>query len=187
MNEVYRAAVELQNFCEARHWHFCFIGGLAVQRWGNPCQTEDADGRWSPASIMNRRLLTKSWTHSPRALPMNGKAQFCGASCLSSRAKAWIVLALGGLDLEERSVARASDWDVEQMRIRTCSSAEDLIVHKAFAGRDIDWAEVGSVIDVQGRKLNVDQIWSELRPLAELKEAPDILSKLQRLFDEHLD
>ncbi len=43
MNDVFRAAAEIERFCRARAWRFCFIGGLAVQRWADPRQTEDAD------------------------------------------------------------------------------------------------------------------------------------------------
>jgi hypothetical protein len=31
--ELIRAAFDLQAVCEAEGWRFCFIGGLAVQRW----------------------------------------------------------------------------------------------------------------------------------------------------------
>lgn len=31
MNSVYRAALELQDFCQTRGWRFCFIGGLAIK------------------------------------------------------------------------------------------------------------------------------------------------------------
>lgn len=41
MNEVIRAAAEVQSFCESRSWRFCFIGGLALQRWGEPRETID--------------------------------------------------------------------------------------------------------------------------------------------------
>ena len=43
MNEVIRAAAALQAACEAERWNFCFIGGLAVQRWGEPRETVDVD------------------------------------------------------------------------------------------------------------------------------------------------
>lgn len=36
MLEVYRAADMLQRHCESQHWRFCLIGGLALQRWGEP-------------------------------------------------------------------------------------------------------------------------------------------------------
>lgn len=34
-------AVEVHRLCERRGWKFCFIGGIAVQRWGNPRFTVD--------------------------------------------------------------------------------------------------------------------------------------------------
>ncbi len=40
---VLAAAGEVQNFCQQREWRFCFIGGIAVQRWGNPRFTQDVD------------------------------------------------------------------------------------------------------------------------------------------------
>ncbi len=43
MNEVIRAAAELQAVCESQSWRFCFIGGLALQRWGEPRETVDVD------------------------------------------------------------------------------------------------------------------------------------------------
>ena len=61
------------------------------------------------------------------------------------------------------------------------------IVHKAFAARDLDWADVAGIIMRQGPKLRIAQIWEELRPLLALKEEPEIAVKLQRLFDRHLD
>ncbi len=43
MNELCRVALEVQFECEKRHWKFCFIGGLAVQQWGEPRFTRDVD------------------------------------------------------------------------------------------------------------------------------------------------
>jgi hypothetical protein len=41
VNAVIQAAAALQAVCEVEHWEFCFIGGLAVQRWGEPRETID--------------------------------------------------------------------------------------------------------------------------------------------------
>jgi hypothetical protein len=43
MNALIRAAADLQAVCERARWQFCFIGGLAVQRWGEPRETVDVD------------------------------------------------------------------------------------------------------------------------------------------------
>ena len=32
---VLAAAGEVQGFCQRQAWRFCFIGGVALQRWGN--------------------------------------------------------------------------------------------------------------------------------------------------------
>jgi hypothetical protein len=42
-NPITRAAAELQGFCVVAGWRVCFIGGIAVQRWGEPRLTQDAD------------------------------------------------------------------------------------------------------------------------------------------------
>jgi hypothetical protein len=65
------------------------------------------------------------------------------------------------------------------VRLRTCS-AEDLIVLKAFASRPRDWIDVEGIIVRQAGKLDWAYVDRELRPLAELKEAPEILSELEK-------
>ena len=40
---VLAAAGEIQKFCQAQGWRFGFIGGVAVNRWGEPRLTQDVD------------------------------------------------------------------------------------------------------------------------------------------------
>lgn len=40
---VLAAAGEVQSYCRGRGWRFCFIGGVALQRWGEPRLTQDVD------------------------------------------------------------------------------------------------------------------------------------------------
>ena len=40
---LWEAARELQRFLESGDYRFCFIGGIAFQRWGEPRVTEDLD------------------------------------------------------------------------------------------------------------------------------------------------
>ena len=76
---------------------------------------------------------------------------------------------------------RASEFDfLPDCRLRTCS-AEDLIVMKAFADRDRDWLDVETILIRQGLRLNWKQIMSELKPLSDLKEAPEIPARLEKL------
>ena len=43
MNELLEAAREIQEVAGSCRWQFCFIGGLALQRWGEPRFTRDVD------------------------------------------------------------------------------------------------------------------------------------------------
>ena len=43
MVDLILEAFALQEFMFARGWRFCFIGGLAVQVWGEPRLTRDID------------------------------------------------------------------------------------------------------------------------------------------------
>ena len=91
-------------------------------------------------------------------------------------------VALGALDFERRAVQRASPWDVKEAQLLTCC-AEDLIVHKAFAGRDRDWLDIEGIIIRQGEYLDSELVFRELTPLAELKDSDDTIGRLQALFD----
>ena len=43
MTELYITALEVQRLCKGQGWSFCIIGGVAVQRWGEPRLTRDGD------------------------------------------------------------------------------------------------------------------------------------------------
>ncbi len=51
---------------------------------------------------------------------------------------------------------------------------------KAFADRAKDWLDVEGIIIRQAGKLDWDYVVGQLRPLVELKEAPEILAQLER-------
>jgi hypothetical protein len=52
---------------------------------------------------------------------------------------------------------------------------------KSFAARPKDWVDVEGVIIRQTRELDWSYIHAQLRPLAELKGAPEILIELEKL------
>ena len=64
----------------------------------------------------------------------------------------------------------------------TCS-AEDLIVLKAFAGRDRDWADIEGILMRRAGQLDEPLVFQELTPLLQLKgETTDASAKWKRLF-----
>jgi hypothetical protein len=55
------------------------------------------------------------------------------------------------------------------------------VVHKAFAARPQDGVDIEDVRVRQRGALDWPQVWSELETLARLKEAPELLVKLEDL------
>jgi hypothetical protein len=60
------------------------------------------------------------------------------------------------------------------------SSAEDLVVLKVFAARAKDWMDVEGVIVRQGSSIDWSYVRTQLAPLLELKEAPELWDELER-------
>jgi hypothetical protein len=182
MNELFDAARDLQAAFEARGWRFCFIGGLAVLRWGEPRFTGAVDvtllcpfgsednvaqpllasgyaGRISDAREFARRSRVLL-LHAPNGVPID--------------------IALAALPFEERMIERSTLFEFEPgFALRTCS-AEDLIVLKLFAFRPRDVLDVETIVTRQPT-LDWAYIEENLQPLAEIKGDPTILTTLDRL------
>ena len=92
-------------------------------------------------------------------------------------------VALGAMPFEERTVERASAFALGDGRSLTTCSAEDLVVHKAFAGRDKDWLDVRGIVTRQGAALDRALIWEELSPLLELRDDATTEPRLRGLLD----
>ena len=43
MKSLFQVAAGLDEALAERHWQYCFIGGIALQRWGQPRLTNDID------------------------------------------------------------------------------------------------------------------------------------------------
>lgn len=183
MNPIFEAACEVEIVCHAAKFAFCFIGGLAVQRWGQPRMTADVD----------LTLITGFGAEEPfvDALLHSFRGRIADAREFALRHRTLLLaatngvhvdVALGAMPFEENSVRRASPFDLGDDRTVTICGAEDLIVHKAFAGRDKDWLDVRGIVTRQGRGLDQALIWSELLPLLELREDTTTQSKLQALL-----
>ena len=181
MTEVIRAAAELRDVCEAHRWRYCFIGGLAVLRWGEPRETVDVDitlltGFGGEAAYVAALLAS----FEPRLGDAAEFARVHRVLLLQARSGVGLDIALGGLLFEESAVDRSSLFTFPpDVSLRTCS-AEDLLVLKAFADRPKDWVDVDGVIIRQSGQLDWDYVRTHLAPLAELKDAPEILDRLEK-------
>jgi Nucleotidyl transferase AbiEii toxin, Type IV TA system len=180
VNKVFQAAAELQNICQSQGWQFCFIGGLALQRWSEPRETVDVDLSLFAGFGQEQQFSEVLLEHfEPRISNAADFARERRVLLLRSPKGVGLDVALAALPYEELVIQRSSYFDYSpDISLRTCS-AEDLIVLKAFAGRGQDWADIERVIVRQTGKLDWDYIYEQLRPLAQLKDAPEIVDQLE--------
>ena len=183
MEDIVRAAHDLQKFCDEHRWEFCFIGGIALQHWGRPRLTRDVDvclltGFGSEDSFVDSLLDEYvARVDHPREFALQNRVLL-----LKSRDGIGIDISLGGIPFEAQVVTRSSLVDyASDLRLRICS-CEDFIVLKAFADRVQDWADVKSVLQTQD-EVDWPYIDQQLCPLCEMKDAPEIVTKLNELKD----
>jgi hypothetical protein len=174
------AAARVQSAFEARAWRFCVIGGVANFRWGTPRLTNDLDltlltGFGAEAAYVEVLLeMFESRVADPLAFALANRVVLVRTSDGIP-----VDIALGAMPFEERTIDRSSIGTFsDTIALRTCS-AEDLIVHKAFAARPQDWVDVEGVILRQQGRLLWSQIRGELEPLAELKGDMGLVDTLE--------
>jgi hypothetical protein len=86
------------------------------------------------------------------------------------------------MPFEERAVLRASEFAIGEGRSLLTCSAEDLIVFKAFSGRDRDWLDVEGIAARQAGRLDEPLVWHELEPLLELKDDASAAGRLRQIL-----
>jgi hypothetical protein len=182
MIDLFEAARELEAFCDRHGWRSCFIGGIAVQRWGEPRVTRDVDlnlmaGFGGEDSLIDALLAAYS------ARIENAVEFACRHRVLLLRSSdgVGIGISLGALPFEESMVQRATPFAFGPgLEIRTCS-AEDLIVLKLFASRPLDIRDAEGVVIRHKHALDWGYIEEQLRPLVEVKGTFEILDTMFRL------
>lgn len=184
MNPIFAAALEIQEFCRAWGFRFCFIGGLSLQRWGEPRLTQDVDLTVISGFGREPEYADQFLSVFPPRIP--DAREFAlrhRVLLLLSRDGISLDVALGAMPFEERAVSRSSPFLVaDGISLLTCS-AEDLIVFKAFAGRALDWIDIEGIVLRQHRRLDEVLIWQELTPLLELKGDEQTGPRLRRLLE----
>lgn len=111
---VLAAAAEVQDFCQARRWKFCFIGGVAVQRWGEPRLTQDVDLTLL-TGFGQEEFFADALLDVLQGRRSDAREFALKRRVLLARTKGGVNVdvAFGALPFEERSIARASAWNWE--------------------------------------------------------------------------
>ena len=186
MNGLFRAGLEMQDFLQNKQWRFCFIGGLAVLRWGEPRMTQDIDvslltGFGSEKDYIEDILSTfDSRISDPNNFAIRNRVLLIKASNGVA-----IDISLSGLPFESQMIKRSTPFDFDEGYSLITCSAEDLITLKAFANREIDWSVVKGIIIKMGKNLNFEYVFEQLVPLCEVKDDPNIISKLKNIIEQN--
>ncbi len=184
MNSILSAAQEIQDFFQSRDWPFCFIGGVAVLRWGRPRTTQDVDV--SLFVEMGNEQEVVSQILQKFSARVEGALQFALENRVvlaKSRDNVAYDIALAQFEFEREIIQRASFFefsdDIELLTV----SAEDLVVMKSFAGRDQDWIDVAGIVEANN-DLDIEYARRQLGLLVNLQSDNDALQKLDRIVGE---
>ena len=109
LDELLRAAGALETVLRRHGWQFCFIGGVAVQRWGLPRFTQDIDltlltGFGNEEKFIDALLKELN----PRRPDAREFALSSRVLLAQTRDGVDVDVALGALPFEERCIARTS-------------------------------------------------------------------------------
>lgn len=185
MNGLFHAALDVEQFMRQQKWRFCLIGGLAVVRWGQPRATQDVDFSLLTGFGGEQEYVDRLLARFPGRVPDARKFSLQHRVLLAQTAEGVpLDIALAGFPFEEKMIERASEFTFAEGVSLTTASAEDLLVLKAFAGREQDWVDVRGIIVRQQDRLDWDYIRAELAILSELKEDADALQRLETIRQE---
>ncbi|MBI2157763.1 MAG: hypothetical protein HYU26_12800 [Candidatus Rokubacteria bacterium] len=187
MNGQFEAAWKLHVFLTGHGIPYAIIGGIAVQRWGQPRLTRDVDLtillrpgseeaalRQIVAAFPARLEDAIAFALEHRVLPVDVPG--CGEADIS----------LGLPGYEEDVIARAVAYDLGDGRqVRLCS-AEDLIVHKALAGRPQDVLDIEGIVARHGATLDVAYVRRWLDELGRAADDPEVRARFERAWAARL-
>jgi hypothetical protein len=178
-NRLLDAALEIQQFCEDRRWNFCFIGGIAVQHWGEARLTRDADltiftGIGDDVRYVDELLARfRSRLPDARQFALDHRVLLLWASNDIP-----LDVTLGALPFEEKAASSSrAEEIVTGVRLRLVRPGS-LVVFKVFANRPQDWLDIEGILVKSASAID----WNEVRAdLTELLHLQGDLSPLERL------
>ena len=180
INPIFMAAREIQIFIYEQEWDFCFIGGLAVLRWGEIRMTQDVDLCLQAGFGGEEKYILKlAQNFASRISNPEEFARKHRVLLLRSSGKIAIDIALSGLDFETRMIKRATMFQFDEgIELKTCS-AEDLLILKAFAGRPQDWLDIDGILARQGAGIDRAYCLEELSQLCLARDDSDIMDRFK--------
>jgi len=184
MTDLFSEAAELQKFIGDNGWDFYFVGGVAVQFWGEPRLTFDIDLTVFTDLANEREFIAKFLEkYRPKFPDADDFALVNRVLPLFTASNTGIDVNLGGFSNTNNAFARSSYQRLtDEVSLRVCS-AEDLLIMKTIAGRPKDWVDVESVI-IKQTNVDWEYVDSSLRELDLFPDIKDHVEKLHGLKED---
>ncbi|MDI6734900.1 MAG: nucleotidyltransferase [bacterium] len=181
MSAQFEAAWEMHCFLSNHKIPYVVIGGLAVQYWGEPRFTQDIDltvaipleqtESFVKLVVKHFKVRVKEiidFTRQTRVIPVLAQNGY----------KIDISLSIPGY--EEKVMEHSVEYEIEKGKIIHLCSAEDLIIHKAVAGRPRDYEDIEGIVYRQGNSLDVEYIRLWLKEFAYLLENSELIARFEK-------
>lgn len=187
MISLIKESADLQQLFESEGKDFFFVGGLAVQIWGQPRLTTDIDCTIFTNLINEddqiRDLLRKFKSRFSDEQTALDHARTQRVLLLESRLGTGIDVLLSGLaDISEELARSSYQQFTQDISLRICS-ADSLIAFKTVAGRLQDYADIETVL-IKQQKLDWGYIDRWLANASEYQDLGENISMLNRMKKE---
>jgi hypothetical protein len=188
VNVVYQALKEIGRFLDELGQPYAVIGGIAAGCRGQPRTTNDVDLTMWVELGKEQEVIASVLKKFPALI--DNPAEFAMVNrILVIQATNGVVidLALASYPFEEAMLRRATRVKLAKGLTVPVLTAEDVVVTKSLAGRDIDWFDIQGVFDRLGPKLDYPAILERLREISELIDYSEVAARLDQVRKQSTD
>ena len=174
------ATLEVHQLLTEMNLPYAIIGGAAVQVWAEPRFTQDLDLTvLAPIELLAETIEQLIARLEPRIDNVLEFAQRSRVLLVQTSAGYPVDISFGLPGYEEEVISRSVEVELTPGKsVRFCS-AEDLIIHKAIAGRVQDVIDIQNVIARQKGKLDVPYIRFWLKVFGDLLETSEVIARFE--------
>ncbi|CAN5344551.1 hypothetical protein BH10ACI3_BH10ACI3_13500 [soil metagenome] len=187
MINLFEEAAELQNMLMAEGMEFFFVGGIALQIWGQPRLTTDIDLTvFTGLTNEDERIKWFLSLFKPLIGDQDSMLDFARKRrvlLLKSKSNTEIDVMLGALaDMSEEFRRATFQQFTPSLSLKICS-ADSLIALKTVAGRSQDFADIESVI-IKQKNIDWDYVEAYMQQVMEYEDKSANLRQVLNLKEK---
>ena len=184
MVKAFEAAWQLHQFLQARDIPYMIIGGIAVQRWGEPRFTRYLDALVLCEPGSEGALIDELLAHFEGRI--EDAAEFARKHrvlLLRIRRLTDVDVSFGLPGYEEQALERAVSFDIGNGRTVNICSPEDLVVSKLVTGRSRDLTDAEGVVRRNWSAMDLGYVRHCLKEFSQALDMPELLATFAHICD----